>query len=218
MNTLIKPLFRVTVITFIFAMLMLATTALAAPDCDDPKFENKSVCNPDDPNGEDPILYTAVLSLGGFVFNPGPSVELTPNTKEDRLRSQTDLVMRRFDGDESTWDVVFAACQLLTSTIDFFTVFNGDWSITNFDQPNVAFANIRLQGAKLKLILRGDGMSLDPFLPDPGNTSEFNLSQFSISGRSLAGGPGPSKSCSAGGLQTNPLPVGSKLTITAPAP
>lgn len=218
MNYLIKPFLRLTVFAFIFAMLIPVTTALAAPDCDDPKFENKPVCNPDDPNGEDPIMYTAVLSLGGFVFNPGPSVEVIPNSKENRLRSQTNLDMQRADGDGTTWDLVFAACQLLTPPINSFTVFDDDWSITNFDQPNVAFANIRLPGAKLKLILRGDGMSLDPFLPDPGNTSEFNLSQFSISGRSLAGGPGPSKSCSAGGQAINPLIDNSKLTITAAAP
>ena len=196
---------------------MPVTTTLAAPDCDDPKFENKPACNPEDPNGEDPIVYTAVLSLGGFVFNPGPSVEVTPNSKENRLRSQTNLDMQRSDGDETTWDLVFAACQLLTPPINSFTVFDDDWSITNFDEPRIAFANIRLQGAKLKLILIGDGISLDPFLPNPGNTSEFNLSQFSISGRS-SGGPGPSMSCSAGGLQTNPLIDNSKLTITAAAP
>lgn len=218
MHSLIRPLFRLTVVTFIFAMLVPVTTTLAVPNCDDSKFENKPVCNREDPNGEDPIVYTAVLSLGGFVFNPGPSVEVTPNSKENRLRSQTNLDMRRSDGDGTTWDLVFAACQLLTPTINFFKVFDDDWSITNFDQPNVAFANIRLQGAKLKLILISDGMSPDPFLPELGNTSEFNLSQFVITGRSLAGGPGPSMSCSAGGQSTNPLPVDSKLTITALAP
>ncbi len=225
MNSLIKPLFRLMVVTFIFAMLMPITTTLAVPNCDDPKFENKPACNPKDPNGEDPIVYSAELSLGGFVFNPGPSVDLLPDSKGTRLLSQTDLTMIRSDGADNgdnniSWDTVFAACQLLNGQINGFMVFNEKWSITNFDEiPRVAFADVLLDDGKVKLILRGDGISADPFLPVPGDPpSEFNLSEFSITGKSLRG-VRPKTSCSPGsGQQINPLPAHSTLTITATGP
>ena len=213
MCTLIKPLFRLMVVAFVFALLMPVTTTRADPNCDR---------HPDNPkcSGDTSIVYTAELSLGGFVFNPGPSVDLLPDSKGTRLLSQTDLEMLRDDGDGTTWDTVFAACLLLIGQIDGFMVSNEKWSITNFDEiPRVAFADVLLDDGMVKLILRGDGISTDPFLPVPGDPpSEFNLSEFSISGKSLRG-VRPKTSCSPGsGQQINPLPAHSKLTITAQAP
>ena len=218
MSSLIKPLFRLTVVTFIFAFLMPVATTRADPNCDR---------HPDNPkcSGDTSIVYTAELSLGGFVFNPGPSVDLLPDSKGTRLLSQTDLTMLRPDEladpvGANAWDAVFAACQLLNGRIDGFMVSNEKWWITNFDEiPRVAFADVLLGDGMVKLILRGDGISTDPFLPVPGDPpSEFNLSEFSITGKSLRG-VRPKTSCSPGsGQQINPLPAHSKLTITAQAP
>ena len=217
MSHLIKPLFRLMVVAFVFALLMPVTTTRADPNCDR---------HPDNPkcSGDTSIVYTAELSLGGFVFNPGPSVDLLPDSKGTRLLSQTDLTMLRPDEQADpdgayAWDTVFAACQLLNGRIDGFMVSNKEWSITNFDEiPRVAFADVLLDDGMVKLILRGDGISTDPFLPVPGDPpSEFNLSEFSISGKSLRG-VRPKTSCSPGsGQQINPLPAHSKLTITAQA-
>ncbi len=215
MSSLIKSLFRLMVVTFIFAMLMPVTTAWADPNC--AKHPEHPKCTGGGVGG---VTYTAELSLGGFVFNPGPSVEVTPNAKENKLRSQTDLVMQRSDGDGTTWDVVFAACQLLTPPINLFTVFNDNWAINKDGGVRVMFSDILLQGAKVRVQLIGTEFDFlnDPFLPELGNTSEFILSQFAITGRSLPGEQGPSMSCSPRGQQINPLPVFSKLTITASAP
>ena len=218
MSHLIKPLFRLMVVAFVVALLMPVTTTRAGPNCDR---------HPDNPkcSGDTSIVYTAELSLGGFVFNPGPSVDLLPDSKGTRLLSQTDLTMLRPDVladpvGANAWDTVFAACQLLNGQINGFMVSNKEWWITNFDEiPRVAFADVLLDDGMVKLILRGDGISTDPFLPVPGDPpSEFNLSEFSITGKSLRG-VRPKTSCSPGsGQQINPLPAHSKLTITAQAP
>ena len=218
MNSLSKSLFRLTAITFVFALLTPVATTRADPNCD--RHPENPKCS-----GDTSIVYTAELSLGGFVFNPGPSVDLLPDSKGTRLLSQTDLTMLRPDGvadpvGANAWDTVFTACQLLNGRIDGFMVSNEKWSITNFDEiPRVAFADVLLDDGMVKLILRGDGISTDPFLPVPGDPpSEFNLSEFSITGKSLRG-VRPKTSCSPGsGQQINPLQAHSKLTITAQAP
>ncbi len=217
MCTLIKSLFRLTVVTFIFAMLIPVATTRADPNCDR---------HPDNPkcSGDTSIVYTAELSLGGFVFDPGPSVDLLPDSKGTKLLSQTDLTMLRpvdlvDPVGAYAWDTVFAACQLLIGQIDGFMVSNEKWSITNFDQPRVAFGGVLLQGAKVTVQLIGDGISSDPFLPTLESApSVFNLSKFAITGRSLRGGSGPSKSCSPRGQQINTLLAHSTLTITASTP
>ena len=217
MRPLINSLSRLMVVTFIFAMLIPVATTWAGPNCDR---------HPDNPkcSGDTSIVYTAELSLGGFVFDPGPSVDLLPDSKGTKLLSQTDLTMLRSDGADNegnniSWDTVFAACQLLTGQIDGFMVSNEKWSITNFDEPRVAFVGVLLQGAKVTVQLIGDGISSDPFLPTLGSDpSVFNLSKFAITGRSLRGGSGPSKSCSPRGQQINTLPAHSTLTITASTP
>ena len=222
MNSLIKSLFRLTAITFVFALLTPVATTRADPNCD--RHPENPKCS-----GDTSIVYTAELSLGGFVFRddpdtelPSSTVEVLPDSKGTRLLSQTDLSMLRSDGDSnnSSWDTVFGACQLLNFPIEGFMVSNEKWSITNFDDiARIAFADVLLDGGKVTLILRGDGLSTDPFLPIPGGPeSRFNLSEFSITGKSLRG-VRPKTSCSPGsGQQIITLPFPSILTITATEP
>jgi hypothetical protein len=79
MSSLIKPLFRLMVVTFIFAMLMPVSTTRAGPDCSNPKFFEHPACSS---GGTEGLDYKAGLTTGVFSF---PAVDVTPSAKENDL-------------------------------------------------------------------------------------------------------------------------------------
>ncbi len=76
MSSLVKPLFRLTVVTFIFAMLMPVST-WAGPPC--AKKPDHPACSGGGTAGLD---YKAGLNTGVFKFT---AVKVTPNAKKSAL-------------------------------------------------------------------------------------------------------------------------------------
>jgi hypothetical protein len=77
-----KSLFRLTVVTFVFAMLMPVTTTQAGPDCLDPKHANNPNCGGGDPTDPISITYEAGVEGGSFPF---AAVPVTLNGHEGAL-------------------------------------------------------------------------------------------------------------------------------------
>ena len=112
MSSLIKPLFRLMVVTFIFAMLMPVTTTRANPDCNDPKHAGNPNCPPPD---EPPPSITYTAALTGSVFQFGSPVPVTPNVKGGALFPDPNLPLT-FTRPSATdaqlvWEAVFDACE-----------------------------------------------------------------------------------------------------------
>ena len=123
MSTLIKHLFRLMVVTLIFATLMLVSTTRASPNCTDPKYSGNPNC-PGRDQGQPSVTYTAQLMGRVFVFG---SLPVTPNGKENTLFPDPNLPLEfvrpggvavcgpnsndATDQAACTWDAVFAACE-----------------------------------------------------------------------------------------------------------
>ena len=214
------------VVTFIFAMLMPVATTWAGLDCANPQHFDNPNCSG---GGSGSITYTAELTTGAFLFN----VVVTPNSKQNVLRSNTDLDMVRPGGVQEvpcgaqdtaaacqTWNQVFNTCMLfeLDSVEDFF-VGDDNWRIDKAGGVRVIVSNILLQGAEVTVQLIGNEFDFaDSFLPEPGNTSTFILDQGAISGRSVQGEGGPRRACQppgGGGFDIFTLLTPSILKITA---
>ena len=130
MCTLIKPLFRLMVVAFVFALLMPVTTTLADPKCSDAKHAG----NPNCPDPAPSITYT--VELMGSVFQFGPLGKFTPNVKENALFPDAGekLTFSRPDGDAgAACDAVFASCENFFGptpvVVSGFTVPAGNWKI-----------------------------------------------------------------------------------------
>ncbi len=178
-------------------------------------------------DGEDPIVYTAQLTAGAFVFAPMNTVPVTPNQRENVLRSEENL---NLDIDDSpareTWVEMFATCdELWEGPVEDFFVGEDDWSIDKAGGVRVVFRHIESDGAEFRFQLIGNEIEFDhSFLPEPGftpaDTRTYTLEQFAITAKSLPGGSGGTKFCrTLGGEFGNPLFLmeASILTITAVA-
>ncbi len=148
-------------------------------------------------------------STGAFDFCPWGdlcgAIEVTPNTRENVLRSDTDLDMLRPAAPdlEATWNAVFNACEELlglNSVVKFF-VANDDWTIEKAGGVRVVFRDIELQdielqGTEVRVQLIGDEFDFDdPFLPElNGEMREYVLTQFGVTGTPVRG-KGAIKSC-----------------------
>ena len=114
MSSLIKSLFRLMVVSLMFAMLMPITTTRANPDCTDPKHAGNPNCPPPDDPPAPSVTYTAELT--GRVFQFG-SFPVTPNGKENALFPDPSMEFtftRPDNGDplaQDAWDAVLAACE-----------------------------------------------------------------------------------------------------------
>ena len=142
--------------TVLAAALGLALGLSAVPALANPPDEEGCHDHKDCPPGGGPIQFTAELIAGAFVFDDGTlsfePVDVTPNSRENVLRSNTDLF---FDIDDSpepdTWNQVFNTCgELLdpNSVNDFF-VGNDSWQIDKSGGVRVIFHDIFLQGAEV---------------------------------------------------------------------
>ena len=194
-------------------------------------------------------MYEAELTDGAFDFCPlGGScgaIEVTPNTRENVLRSDTDLDMVRPNINDdpdgyNTWNAVFNACEemLGVDTVNSFFAGHTDWSVDKAGGVRVVFRNALLfdgtgnplgpEGAEFRVILIGDEFDFDvvPFLPEPEETSVFELVDFAITGTPERG-KGAIKSCRGSdgygelgyidGSDTF-FPIPSTLVITASDP
>ncbi len=178
-------------------------------------------------DGEDPIVYTAQLTAGAFVFAPVNPVPVTPNQRENVLRSEEDLNLDIDDSPETvTWFDMFDTCVELwdPGPVEAFFVGEDDWSIDKAGGVSVVFRHIEDQGAEFRFQLIGNEFEFTvfdkSFPPAPGDTSVFVLDHFAITAKSLAGGSGGTKFCrTLGGEFGNPLDLteASILTITAEA-
>ena len=218
--------------TILAAALGLALGLMAAPG-------NSYACHKDGAlhgkqtdcdNGDGGIVYTAELTAGAFVFAPVNPVPVTPNTREDVLRSEVNL---NFDIDDlmvdsperATWVDMFATCDELwfPGPVEDFFVGEDDWSIHEAGGVRVVFRHIEDQGAEFRFQLIGTEFEfMESFLPELNEVREYSLTEFAITAKSLAGGSGGTKFCrTLGGEFGNPLflmPSPVTLVITAPAP
>ena len=226
MCTLIKPLFRLMVVTFIFALLMPVTTTRANPDCS----EEKHAGNPNCPDPAPSITYT--VGLMGSVFEFGPLEEFTPNEKENALFpvAGATLTFSRPDTTDAgdAWDAVFVSCEnffgphpIIGPTpvkVYGFTVPAGNWRINRdggvrlvmFDIPFDEFGNsppvdsnpVRLT-VTLQLIGHTffDEKDASWLLPVPGDDDGYAMMDSWITGGTVKG-VHPRKSCvSKGGTE-----------------
>ncbi len=216
------------------AVALFFGMALALAVASAPAFAEPGPCK--GPNKNDPgcggIVYEATLTMGAFKFmchsttpcsTPG-KVIVTPNTREDVLRSNTDLDMVRPTASdlEATWNAVFNACEEILGTDSVFKFFvaNDEWRISKAGGVTVVFRDIGLQGIELegtevRVQLIGDEFDFDdPFLPElDGESREYVLTQFEVTGTPVRG-KGAIKSC-RGTDGGGPLLPPSTLVITA---
>ena len=165
------------------------------------------------------IEYEATLT-GAFVFD---SVVVSPNTRENELRSNTDLLFDINESPESvTWFDMFDTCAELwdPGPVEAFFVGEDDWTIAKAGGVRVVFRHIEDQGAEFRFQLIGNEFEFTAddksFPPAPGDTSVFVLDQFAITAKSLAGGSGGTKFCRTLGGDPLFLDSPSTLVITAP--
>ncbi len=184
------------------------------------------------------IEYVAELTDGAFVFAPENRVVVTPNQRENVLRSNVVLDMVRPDLIKDpvgydTWNEVFNTCEELLGldTVHSFSAGRDDWTIDKAGGVRVVFRDIELrdidaagvesvieaQGAEFRVILIGEEFEfIASFLPELDGEREYVLTQFGITGTPVRG-KGAIKSCrgSDGGGE---LGMPSTLVITASVP
>ena len=240
MCTLIKPLFRLTVIAFICAMLLPVTTTRADPDC------ARHPGNPNCPPPDDPppsVTYT--VGLTGRVFHFDFAVNVTPNAKENALFPDAGVTLtfsRPSDADaRDAWDAVFAACENFfgpnpitgptTIVVSGFTVPAGDWRINRDGGVRLVMIDIPFDSTatynpvdphfKVTLLLIGDTFFDGPdapWLPDTGNATDYKIIDSLIHGGTVKG-VRPRKSCvSKGGTDvTENFDPGAETTLVITA-
>ena len=223
MCTLIKPLFRLMVVTFIFALLMPVTTTRANPDCKDSKHSGNPNCADPTPS----ITYT--VELMGSVFQFGPLGKFTPNEKENALFPDAGeiLTFSRPDGDAgAAWDAVFASCENFFGptpispvgptpiVVSGFTVPAGNWTINKGGGVRLVMSDIPFDFGgiynpddpdfKVRVQLIGNTFFDGPnasWLPNPDNVIEYDMISSWITGGTVKG-VHPRKSCvSKGGTE-----------------
>ncbi len=215
--------------TVLAAALGLALGLTAVPSdsyaCHkDTAHGNQADC---DNGGDGGIVYTAQLTAGAFVFAPVNPVPVTPNQRENVLRSEQDLNLDIDDSPEpDTWVAMFATCdELWEAPVEVFFVGEDDWTIEKAGGVRVVFRHIEDQGAEFRFQLIGDEFEfIDSFLPTPGlgspaDTRTYTLDHFAITAKSLPGGSGGTSFCrTLGGEFGDPLLLmpPSTLVITAP--
>ena len=214
--------------TVVAAALGLALGLAAAPSgssaCDTgTKHKTGAPCGGGG-DGEDPIVYTAELTAGAFVFAPVNPVPVTPNQRENVLRSEESLNLDIDDSPEpDTLFDMFDTCVDLwdPGPVEAFFVGEDDWSIDKAGGVRVVFRHIEDQGAEFRFQLIGNEFEfIDSFLPTPGlgspaDTRTYTLEHFAITAKSLAGGSGGTKFCRTLGGDPLPLMEPSTLVITA---
>ena len=229
MSSLIKPLFRLMVGTFIFAMLMPVSTTRAGPDCTNPKHAGHPNCPAPDPPPPS-VTYTAQLT-GAF---PTVLVDVSPNEKENTLFPNPgtgDLVFNRpsmYGTAQDAWDAVFNDCFILGPTGFVFPSFTVSAENLSYQKPGgvqVALGGIEVLDdgnpfVGLHLVLIGDVFfdepTDDPFVPAAGDTSTFMLTRFWLTGHTVKGIK-PRGHCNKEG-RTPDLGITSTLVITATTP
>ncbi len=198
MSSLIKPLFRLMVVTFIFAMLMPVSTTRAGPDCTNPKHAGNPNCPAPDPPTPS-VTYTAQLT-GVFATDP---VNVSPNGKENTLFPDFDGVLtfnRPSEANaQAAWDAVFNDCFILGPTGFVFPSFTVSADNLSYEKPGgvqVGLGGIEvLKDGKpfvgLHLVLIGDEFDFSAddkqFVPAAGNTSTFPLTRFWLTGHTVKG-------------------------------
>ena len=158
------------------------------------------------PGCDDPAVYMAELTMGGFIFSPTP---VTPNSQGNSFKGGDALTMNRDDvvppsvppGDNLAWDLVLGNCtDLLTANgisvpVSSFNVKSGKWKISG------GGSDIRLRFFDIDFGKRGVDIDIDligvvgsdpvvPVCTTP--TSVFTLKKYSITGQAKRGLPGPS--------------------------
>ncbi len=101
--------------TILAAAFGLALGLSAVPSdsyaCHKGNVEHGNQTDCDNGGGGGGIVYTAQLTDGAFVFAPVNPVPVTPNQREDVLRSEVDLNLDINDSPEpDTWVDMFAIC------------------------------------------------------------------------------------------------------------
>ena len=200
-------------------------------DCEEPAAGH---CHDDDGNGETSAVYTAKLTMGGFIFRDKDAtaiaVTVTPNKRGNSYHSEVALDMSPPDNstDQMAWDEVFIKCANLLTTLPIQSVSVADnWTIDNSggnkagtvdSDIRIRFKDVEATGCKdvdisfdlIGVILAADG----PFLPvKKDDTSSFTLTQFVIFGDAKRG-----ESCRSGvqdlQVEEEDLQVYSVLEIT----
>ena len=165
-----------------------------------------------------PAAFQARLTAGGFIFDFS---DVTANNRGTSYTGGDELDMNDSQGDSGTWFNVFDACIPSSpgqpNPLDGITelkVRPGNWHIVCAGCPAPSDIRVRFKDVDtladervdISVELIGDTSSGFPFLPEPGNTSSFTLTNFWINGHAKGG-----KGCR---LDANPLlTVPSRLEI-----
>ena len=205
-----------------------------------PSFANKptgGVHNHDDEdgNGETSAVYTAQLTMGGFIFRDKDdnaiaiAVTVTPNKRGNSYHSKVALGMSRPPDippddptdDQMAWDIVFGSCaNLLTTNPPASVAVADNWTIDNSggnkagtvgSDIRIRFKDVEAEGSDVDINFDLIGVLDDPFLPVGNDTSSFTLTQFVIFGDKKRG-----ESCRSGVqyLKVEDMQVYSVLEIT----
>ncbi len=148
---------------------------------------------------EETVVYTAELTLGGFVFDP---VDVTFNHVDNSLRGESTLQMiHPVDSgfEQVTWNEVFDPCLLLPDGVDSFRVGAINWKIVNSGgsdglvlirmndldiAPDPVDMTVEIGFQLAGRVEAGDG----PFLPvSTGDESFFTLTDFWLQGDAKRG-------------------------------
>ncbi|MCH7508854.1 MAG: hypothetical protein IIB68_03315 [Proteobacteria bacterium] len=200
-------------------------------DCEEPAAGH---CHDDDGNGETSAVYTAKLTMGGFIFrdmndNSAIAVTVTPNKRGNSYHSKVALDMSRPPDippddptdDQMAWDIVFGSCaNLLTTNPPLGVAVADNWTIDNSggnkagtvgSDIRIRFKDVEAEGSDVDINFDLIGVLDDPFLPVGNDTSSFTLTQFVIFGDKKRG-----ESCRSGVqyLKVEDMQVYSVLEIT----
>ncbi len=155
------------------------------------------VTEPPDPGG-DQAVYTAELTMGGFIFGP---MLVTPKKRGGIYHSEDSLEMSRPLSDDpddlAAWNSVFLACIGQLFLGDISGVFVDNWNIHGSTDIRIRFKNVsafELLGVRIDFDLFG-APGTDPFLPAIGETSDFALNTYEIFGDEKRG-----PSCRSNGI------------------
>ncbi len=147
----------------------------------------------------DSAVYTAELTMGGFIFGP---MVVTPKKRGDIYHSDNSLSMSQPNSDPqdlAAWNSVFLACIGQLFLGDISGVFVDNWNIHGSTDIRIRFKNVsvvELPRVRIDFDLFGE-LGSDPFLPASGDTSVFALNTYEIFGDEKRG-----PSCRSSG---NPL-------------
>ncbi len=169
-----------TIVLFTLGVLVLPVNTASPEHCKG-KHRKDEGCN----GSGDSAVYTAELTMGGFIFGP---MVVTPKKRGDIYHSDDSVSMSQPDSDPqdlAAWNSVFLACIGQLSLGDISGVFVDNWNMHGeAGEIRIRFKNVsvdKLPRVRIDFDLFGERGD-DPFVPASGNTSVFTMNTYVIFG------------------------------------